>query len=120
MMNCTDIHNSFDNKEVRDFLSKSIVNTYEKEFLNNNRSNIPIDDDDAWMRSIAKCKDNILFHQKLLEILEERGAVMRLMGNIGWNEFDVSDMVRNNTGKKLCMCFIGTQDEYDELVKDFN
>jgi hypothetical protein len=66
--------------------------------------------------AIKDCESEIVFHQRKLELLKEKQAVITLIKMNGWQDYDVSDWTENDGGHKLHMTFIGTQEEYDNLM----
>ena len=49
--------------------------------------------------------------------VENKQAILQLIGNKGWKEHDVSDDIHNDTKHKLSMNFIGTDEEYKVLIE---
>ncbi len=90
-----DIHNWLSDKEIRDFLGKEL-----------NKSHV--------LASIEFLEQEI---KKLQEMLEKRKrylVVQSLISEKGWNDFDISDEISYNS--ETYFPFIGTLDEYDELI----
>jgi len=111
------IHENKVNAEVRDFLSLSLVKIFEDECANN-RGFIEYDKDNPINWAISDCEMDIIFHQRRLELLKQKQAVIALIKMNGWQEFDVSDWVEKDMHNKykLAIPFIGTQEEYDNLI----
>lgn len=113
-MKNSEIHKNKPNAVIRDYLSLSLVKIFELECLN--RREIVNYSNDAMAWAIKDCENEIVFHHRRLELLKEKQAVITLIKMNGWQDFDVSDWTENDTGHKLHMTFIGTQEEYDNLM----
>lgn len=123
-MKNTEIHNGLDKKEIRDFLSKSLVNIFEEE-CNNKKVVVPYARCGTeheyphmieW--SIKDCENDIEYHTKRLELLKKKSAIIQLIRGNEWEECDVSDETFNDTYKRLHMNFIGTKEEYNKFILD--
>ena len=114
-MKNSQIHANLPNANIRDFLSISIVILFEEE-CNNKKIIIPYIKDNPIEWAIKDCENDINFHQTRLKLLKKKQAIITLMNTHNWCEFDVSVETENDTGYKLHMNFIGTQEEYDILM----
>ena len=91
-MKDVDIHNGLPQQEIRDFLSQSMLKTYVRE-RENKKVEIPYVKDDTWQWSILDTEAHIAERQEYLKILKERQAIVRLIKNNGWQEYDISDYI---------------------------
>jgi len=115
-MKSTEIHNGLVNKEIRDFLSKSLVNIFEEECNNKKVITQYGGDIIGFDRAIMDTENEIVFLNKKLELLKQKQSVIKLIKMNGWDEFDVSEYTYNNTAKRQWMNFVGTESEYNTLV----
>ena len=113
-----DIHNGLPQQEIRDFLSQSILKTYVRE-RQNKKVEIPYIKEDTWQWSILDTEAQIAERQEYLKILKERQAIVLLIKNNGWQEYDVSDYVEASYSNESWMNFIGTEAEYKGFMKNF-
>ena len=116
IMKSTEIHNGLVNKEIRDFLSKSLVNIFEEECNNKKVITQYGGDIIGFDRAIMDTENEIVFLNKKLELLKQKQSVIKLIKMNGWDEFDVSEYTYNNTAKRQWMNFVGTESEYNTLV----
>lgn len=114
-MKNSEIHNGLPQKEIRDFLAKGMVESYEADGLNKKDYSAMTKYEDTWERAIALAKAEIKFYEKYIENLMTKQSIIKLIESSGWQEHDVSDDTRNDTGHNMQMNFIGTEDEYKEL-----
>ena len=114
-MKDTEIHNNKTNARIRDFLSLSLVRIFDEE-CNNRKPAILHDYDNPIDWAVHDCKLDIAHYQRKLELLEQKQAVIKLINMNGWKEFDVSDYVEKDSAFKLKMSFLGTEDEYYNLM----
>jgi adenine C2-methylase RlmN of 23S rRNA A2503 and tRNA A37 len=118
-MKNSEIHNGLDKKEIRDFLSQTLVKFMEEQF--ENAQSVPIPHhDDIYEYSIQKTEQDIKYHTKQLQIYKGMQATIQLIKMNGWQEFDVSDETEKDTKHILKMNFIGTEKEYDFLLLQIN
>ena len=116
-MKNSEIHQRFEKSEIRDFLSKSICDYYKNlSELNNEKNNNSYSNLTGFEYTIRRCEDGIEYQQKLLTITKNVNAVISLIKNLGWQEFDVSDETEKDSYMKMAMNFIGTVEEYDKLL----
>jgi hypothetical protein len=94
-MKCVEIHNAFNQKEIRDFLAKA-----ERHVIHGDPKFI---------------EAQIAALEKELEKARTGLAANQLLKVMGWQSFDVSDDVQD-FGPGRYFSFIGTQSEYDELM----
>jgi len=113
-MNCTEIHEGLPQKEVRDFLSLSMVKEFNED-MKNEKKNVP-NTYVGFDWAIRNCEADIEHQTKLLESLRTKQAIMKIVEINGWFEFDVSEDVYNDTDHKLGMNFIGTEEEHNNLM----
>ena len=111
-MKNSEIRAGFINKELRDFLSLSLVKTYEVEF-NNQKKIIPYDAKNNFDWGIKDAEEELRIQKNRLDYLKDRQAILRIMKMFNWMEFDVSDETEKDLEYRLFMCFIGTDEEYE-------
>jgi len=110
----SEIHNNLPHKELRDFISLSLVKNFQKDCDNQKERVGPIKDNPVeW--AIKDCESEIAFYQRKLELRKELLALTQIMKMNNWREFDVSDQVSRDSGLKLILSFIGTEKEANEL-----
>jgi len=114
-MKDTEIHEGLENKEIRDFLSKSIVDVYKE------KGRAPLftyDSENVFDNSIKHTKLQIKNLESEVVKLETLKSVGILAKNMGWEEFDISDHI-SKTGK-MYRNFFGTEKEFEKFCKDNN
>lgn len=113
----TNIHNHLDKKEIRNIISDGLLAIY---LLNPKRADL------SKFPTEATADERILWEIETLEVEKEnidakieanrkRYGFIKLMQEFGWDEWDVSDHVRRKDS--MWRNFIGTEDEYNELMK---
>ena len=111
-----DIHNGLPEQELRDFFSQELVKSWVSEI--HNKKSVPrYNEADPIQWAIGDAEADIQYHKKRLEILKQRHALFTLIKERGWKEHDVSDYVLNLYAMEMKMSFIGTDDEYNNLMK---
>jgi len=117
-MKNSEIHNCLDKKEIRDFLSLSLVKAFEDE-MQNKKEVIPYDNnpEHTFLWAIKDTEAQIKYLQRCLEILKMKEAIIQLIHASGWEEFDVSDITTKDLPYTLKMSFIGTANEYHEFIE---
>ena len=90
-----DIHFGLDNSETRDFLATN-VKLYDGESV------------------VATLKKRIAELEQRLKDAEKGMAAYRLLDVMGWEEFDVSDMIEDYS-PEVYFSFVGTKEEFDEV-----
>jgi hypothetical protein len=115
-MKSSEIHNGLDKKEIRDFLSMQFVRLYEDE-QQNQKMGIHVHYEDPFEWAIRDAEAQIVYLKRYIEINKSRQAVRQLIVANGWDEWDVSDETQNDLHTKLKMNFIGTKEEYDDLLR---
>jgi hypothetical protein len=118
-MKNSEIHKGLEKKEIRDFLSLTLVRYMEEQFKNSNLDYVP-HNDDPFEYSIQRSERDIKFHMKQIEICKGLQAASQLIKMNGWEEFDVSDETVNDSTHQLKLSFIGTKKEYDFLLLQIN
>lgn len=94
-MKCTEIHSKFEDKRVRDLLSVNLTNA---------------------LLNVHTLQEQIRVLQQQLDKALDAEAAKKMMCKLGWQEFDVSDLVEDYNREEY-LNFIGTQEEYDTLFK---
>jgi hypothetical protein len=116
-MKNSEIHKNLSGALIRDYLSLTLIKIFEREICNK-REYIQFDENSIqW--AVNDCEKEIEFHQRRLELLKEKLAIITLMKLNGWQDFDVSNWTQNDINHKLHMTFIGTQEEYDNLTFEY-
>lgn len=110
-MKDTEIHKGLENKEIRDFLAKSLVDAQSYEQLQQR----PYEKSNEWL--IENQRTIIKNAETEIKRLETFKAVAVLAEKFGYSEFDVSDYVQK-TGK-FWRSFFGTENEYDNFILFF-
>jgi hypothetical protein len=126
-MKNSQIHKGLDKKEIRDFLSTSLVKLFQEQVDNANKIEIP-HTENPYEYSIKKLEQDIEYNTKQIEIYKGIQAVMLIIKMNKWEEFemnkweefDVSDDTEKDNLHILKMNFIGTQKEYDFLLTKIN
>jgi len=115
-MNYTEMHEGFPLSELRDFLSAAMAKSYDDE-ANNQRTGGPLRStyEDTFDWAIDHAKEEIKYFKKYIENIETKKAIIKLIEMNGWKEHDVSEDAYNNTPYRNHMCFLGTEDELEEL-----
>ena len=111
-----DIHNGLPEQELRDFFSQELVKSWVSE-IHNKKATPIFQNEDPIKWAIEDAEAHAEYHQKRVEILKNRHAIVRLIKERGWQEFDVSDHVLNLYAVEMKMNFIGTETEYNNLIK---
>ena len=106
------IHVNLKDKELRDMLSQSITNSYDKSQANKVDYIHGLTGVD---QSIQMLETNITNQQNDLEHLKNCKAVLRIAQTYGWGEFDPSDYVK--ISGKTHLSFFGTEKEYNNFLK---
>jgi hypothetical protein len=118
-MKNSEIHEGLKKKEIRDFLSQTLVKFMEEQIDNSKVVLIP-HNEDPYEWSIQDTEQKIKYHTKQLQIYKGMQAILQLVKMMGWQEFDVSDETEKDLSYTLKMNFIGTQEEYDFLLIKIN
>ena len=105
-MKNSEIHAGLDQKEVRDFLSHQLAECYTRLEIKEIKSfsGDPLD----WAIESARNAKDLATAQ--LERAEQRKAIITLVKKMGWQEFDVSEMVIKDMA--WWWNFLGTEEEY--------
>jgi hypothetical protein len=117
-MNCSEIHEGLPQKEVRDFLSLQLVLAFEADGDNKKKIFTHHDYSDTFEWAKADAREQIRYLTKYIQNIENKQAILKLIENNGWKEFDVSDDIHNDTDHRLGMEFIGTEREHDNLMRN--
>ena len=112
-MKNSEIHKGLEKKEIRDLIGELLgqrFQTKEREPLAFDENN-PFDDD------IHQIKYDIIYYQNYLKHMEKKKAAYNLMKHLNLERYDVSDYVAKDL--PCYMLFIGTEEEYNDLIKNF-
>lgn len=93
------IHKKFDQCEVRDFLAQEL-----REGLK-----------ESGLVSVKYAEEQIKHFQKLLKYAKKFDAVRCLMGERGWEDWDISDYI--SYSKEAYFPFVGTKKENTKLLE---
>ena len=97
-MHNLDIHKNFDRSDVRDFLAQELE-----------RSRSTVNQSVEWLES------EIARYQKALSIARQRDTVLELIKGCGWAMQHV-DTVGIQCDSETYFPFVGTEEEYEELL----
>jgi choline kinase len=115
-MKNSDIHNGLLEWEVRKLIAHELETIHNMD-MENQIVKVPYDREDVWGYVVQDCKNQIKFFQERMKIAELRKGLSMLIAMRGWEEFDVSDVTVRNPGQNYYQSFIGTSEEYDELLE---
>lgn len=115
-MKNSEIHNGLDKREIRDFISISLVKNFESE-MSIEKPKIPYDRANPIAWSIKDKENEIDMRKKELQLLKEKQALIEIMKMNGWREFDVSDQTKKDLEYRFHMNFVGTEEERDALFE---
>ena len=93
-----DIHKGLDKKEIRDYLGKTL---HDLSLISSKPESI---------------EKKIRELEKELEDCRKKQGVLAIMHEFGWQELDISDEIEDYKWDNHIE-FIGTEEEYDALVK---
>lgn len=116
-MSDIEIHNGLLNQHIRDFLSRQLVLNFEEQMQNKKKIIQHFEPSLEW--AIQDTEAHIEYLKKRAEFLKSQQAIQILIEKNGWKEFDVSDYVSKDYGD-MAMNFIGTEEEYNNFMKDFD
>jgi hypothetical protein len=105
-------HIGLEEKEIRDFLSKSLNDSYQQEY--SFRRN-PVFADTPQEREIKRLEQEIIVNNKLIEIQKNRLAIIQIMKSKSWKEHDISDYIQQESDGGY-LSFIGNEDEYGNIL----
>ena len=111
------IHNGLEKSELRDFLSLSIVKNWDATCKNSKERPEISNNESITEWAIKDCENELKYLSKKLELLKEKQAIITIIEMNGWQDFDVSDETEKDLKYSSWLNFIGTEDEYNELLK---
>jgi hypothetical protein len=114
-MKSSEIHNGLPEKELRNYFANALSETFDKN-MTNQKVEIPYDKNHPFDWSIKNDEAEIARLKRNIEITYQKIALISLIKERGWEEHDISDYTTNDTNHKLWFSFIGTKEEYDELM----
>lgn len=115
------IHEGLPQKEIRDFLSMSLLKSYADESINKKDYSALAGMSNSVEKAIAIAEADIKYLQKYIENLKSKEAIWKLIELNGWKDFDVSDETEKDyIGYNQWMNFIGTEEEYIALINKIN
>lgn len=114
-MKSSEIHNGLERKEIRDFLSKSMSEMFEKECSNKKPEN-PYDGFNPLEWAIRDAEGEVIRYKRVIDLLHQKIALRSFVTERGWEEYDVSDYTVNDSGFRLHLSFIGTKEEYYQIM----
>ena len=94
-MDNKDIHKNYSESEIRDFLGQEL--------------------EKADVADINLLEEKIKRYNELLKYAKRREVLLSIIKGKNWTEWDISDHVPYN--KETYFSFIGTEKEYNKLVK---
>ena len=113
-MKGTEIHNGLDKKEIREYLSKALAESYKKGYAH---APLLIVGETASDRAISRLENSIIDNIKLIQIHKDRLAICQIIRKEGWIENDVSEYVASEDGIGY-RSFLGTELEYEKLLEE--
>ena len=111
-MKNSEIHTGLDHKEVRDFLTKQLVDSWK------HTTPPPMPDPntmDTLDWAIESAKNSKLLADQQIANLETKKAIIILIKKMGWSELDVSDVTVKDS--EWWWSFIGTELEHEDLLQ---
>ena len=114
-MNTTEMHQTFPQKELRDFLSLAMVKALDDEAKNQKKHLLYSEYEDPFEWAKDDAREHIKHYKQYIRNIETKQAILRLIELNGWKEHDVSDDLYNDTEYHNWMSFLGTEDELEEL-----
>lgn len=118
IMKNSEIHEGLPQKEIRDFLSMSMVKAFDEESNNKKNYSALAKLDNSIERAIAIARADIKFLEKYINNLTHKQAILNLIELNGWQEHDVSDITEKDIDGTLWMNFIGTEEEHIKFCAD--
>lgn len=110
-----DINIGFPQFEIREHVSKRLMEIFELE-TSNQKVIIPFDREDPILWNIHDSEENIKFEKRKLKYLKEKYALVIIGKERSWNEYDVSEITFLEPGQKHWISFGGTEEEYKQLI----
>lgn len=119
-MKDTEIHNGLENQIMRDTISLNLslregenykvdYSTYDYNFENT----------ELILWKIQNFDKQIIHIKKLKQFFSDKLAWVTLMNNYGWQEYDVSDVADRINYDVNWKPFIGTEQEYEKFIEQF-
>lgn len=113
-----EMHNGLEDKELRDFFSKSMYEAYWHR--KSRKSEIRRREDDLLQYegldyTIQRAKLEIEVREVEIEAAEKMKAITKLIKERGWEEWDMSEYVKNSQAD-MWMNFIGTSEDHLDLL----
>ena len=109
------IHEGLSKREIRMLIANDLETVLNME-IENKLPFIPYDREDVYGHIIRESQAQIKYHQKRIQLAELRKGLKAVIEMHGWSEHDVSDDTRLAAGQNSHQSFIGTEDEYEELM----
>lgn len=106
-----EVHKGLKYSELRDVLAKLISDAAARIESPEYNNNLP-----QWDTNIDYCRQQIKYHESLIEKYETYKAVQLIAMEYNWEEFDISEFVEK-TGRRW-RSFFGTKTEFDKFCKD--
>jgi len=107
-MRNSEIHNGLDKADVRDVIAQGLINSYGRESSVYGYSS---------GTRLEQAAEKLRIAKENYEAIKEQEAFITIMKSLGWEEFDVSDETFKDHEEKFWLSFIGTQEEYEVLIK---
>lgn len=105
MIKNSDIHNGLEKSEVRDFLSEGLRTILRLEAENKKEVIV----------HIREAQANINYWKVKLQLLHNKAAILSLIEQSNWEEYDVSNETVAD-GNNFYRNFIGTKEEYANFI----
>lgn len=115
------IHQGFEKSEIRDFLGTALLKSSDQE-LSLAKKPVPfsINSENSLEWLIRSYENEMELLKEKIAILNERSAILSIIKKEGWKEFDVSDETKKDHNYTLWMNFIGTEEEYANLIESID
>ena len=108
------LHSGLALKEIRDYLSLSILGAMnEQASIKKTEVNFK-DFENPTDATISELLSEIDFNKKLVSTLKKISAIETIISFHGWSRFDLSGIIPKSKDSYFTQCFIGTEEEYQE------
>lgn len=114
-MKNSEIHKGLPQSELRDYIATQLVKIQEQEFASK-KEDIPYDKDYPLECLIKDCEAEIAYQNKKIEFLKQKQAILEILKMTCFEEFDISDETEKDLHYSLWLSFIGTKEEYNQLI----
>jgi len=116
-MKDTEIHIGLLDEAVRILIATGIRDCYQNDLENKKNQGTPFDNKNIFDWIINDAENEIQYQKRRIELASLTRAFHEIRKKYGWIEHDVSDYVTRDNKNLLALNFIGTEEEYKELMK---